>query len=41
MMTIQTVSANLVLVCFVGGFFLGLSWYIASWVVTRTLGRIP
>lgn len=41
MMTIQTVSANLIAVCFVGGFFIGLGWAIAHWVVDRTLGRLP
>lgn len=35
MMTIQTVTVNLVLVCFVGGFFLGLGYSLGAWVTSR------
>ena len=36
-----TITLYLIGVWFCVGFFTGLGWAIASWVVGRTLGRIP
>jgi hypothetical protein len=35
-----TISLNAILVWFVWGFFMGLGWTIAAWLINRALSRV-
>lgn len=37
----STITLQLIGIWFAVGFFTGLGWFLAAWVVGRTFGRIP